>query len=128
MDSLEMADPSESLNFGPFVIVQAAVAAAIGLGIAASWLRGEKSKGRASSSPNGVSLFFDGPFVKALDILQGMYREFCEMRAENKETVAEFRERHEKELDLLREIAEAARISGKRDSNAEARRRRKGTR
>jgi hypothetical protein len=119
-----MSDPSTE-GLGPFVIIQAAVAVAIGLGIAASWFRGEKSKGRSASG--GVQVYMDGPLVKAIDILQGMYRVLGEMRAENKETVAEFRNRHEAELELLRDIAAAAKVGGERavDADEGARRRRR---
>jgi hypothetical protein len=119
-----MSDPtSEAL--GPFVIIQAAVAVAIGLGIAASWFRGEKSKGRSTS--DGVQVYMDGPLVKAIEILQGMYRVLGEMREENKDTVAEFRQRHEAELNLLREIAQTAKVGQDRavDADEGARRRRR---
>jgi len=119
-----MSDPT-SEAFGPFVIIQAAVAVAIGLGIAASWFRGEKLKGRSASG--GVQVYMDGPLVKAIDILQGMYRVLGDMRTENKETVAEFRQRHEAELDLLRDISGTLKIGGERavDADEGARRRRR---
>ena len=144
MESFDVTQlPSLDPGFGPFSIVQAAVAAAIGLGVAYSWFRGEKGKGRTGKfvEGGGVQMFFGGPLEKALGFLEGLYRVMGEMRTENKETVAEFRTRHEEELNLLREISEAARdkesitllrniadaavIGGQRDADTAAQRRRK---
>lgn len=72
----------------------------------AVWWRGTMRQLNGSSDPkrSGTLFFFDGPLNAALHSLEGLYRIFNEMKGENERTVAEFRERHERELEILRGI------------------------
>lgn len=72
----------EASQFGPFVIIQLAVAAVIGVGAMVALWRGSKSRATGSDG-GGVQLFFDGPLNKALGSLEGIYRMLIEIRNDN---------------------------------------------
>lgn len=92
-------------DLGPFKIVQGAVAIVIVGSALIAWLKGSRKRGAGDTHDHGgVQFYFDGPLKDALDGIKGIYRHLAEMRGENERTVAEFRERHERELELLRDI------------------------
>lgn len=105
-----MADPSSAIEgLGAFPIIQIAVAAVIAVSALMAILRGAK-KSKPDDRERAVSMmYFDGPLVRALDRLDGIYRLSGEMRDDWKNTVVEFRGRHDDELALLREISETMR-------------------
>lgn len=75
------------------------------------WWRGLRKKlSPETVRDGGVQYFFDGPLKIALDKLEGAYRVLGEMRRENEQTVAEFRQRHENELEILRELRESSNV------------------
>lgn len=100
-----MSDISQGLNFGPFVLVQATVSVVIVLGALFAYQRGRGSaKTDEAKSPDALQIFMQRPLVDGADALKGMYRALQEMRHDNDQTVAEFRQRHEMELTLLRDM------------------------
>jgi len=103
-----MSDSATQIpNLGPFVLLQAAIAVVIVGGAVVAWLRGEKKQKPGPLEPSGgVSLFFDGPLNEALNTLQGIYRKLDEIRDEQGEAIKEFRQRHERETEILRDIRE----------------------
>ncbi len=98
---------SQIPNLGPFVLLQAMIGVVIVGGAVIAWLRGERKQKRGDIEPSGgVSLFFDGPLNAALNTLQGIYRVIVEIRSDQNEAIKEFRLRHERETEILRDIRE----------------------
>jgi hypothetical protein len=64
-----------------------------------------KAKSRRSSG-EGVEWYFDGPLGKALDALQGIYREAVEARREQRTFADERNKKLDVQTDLLRDIKE----------------------
>jgi hypothetical protein len=103
-------------SYGPFVIIQLGVVVMMAIGGAYSLWNGRKTSRSRSSidTGNGVQLFFDGPLNKALGSLEGIYRVLSEMRADNTRAEIEAARRIEAELELLRDIRDGQRPTGRR--------------
>lgn len=99
-----MSEASLVDGLGAFPIIQIAVAGAIAAGAVLAWYRGERSKPDPGGLPPGASWFFDGPIIKALETLQGIYRVLGEMRADNARFAHEHNEKLDQQIDLLRQI------------------------
>jgi hypothetical protein len=93
-----MADTGD----GGLTLLQGAVAIGTILGAALAGFL--SAKGKARLSGENVEWFFDGPVVKALDILQGIYRENAEGRREQREAADETNKRLDKQIDILNDI------------------------
>lgn len=92
-------------DLGPFVLVQAGVFIATVGSAFVLWWRGMRKKFPPDNMHEAsAQYFFDGPLKVALYRLEGAYRTLGEMRRENEATVAEFRGRHETELNILRAL------------------------
>ena len=94
-----------------FPILQFAVAALVAVVGVLGWMRGERDRKREREQPDllglpAVQMFFDGPLIKALDLLQGIYRLLVELRADLARFANERNEKMDEQTQLLREIAE----------------------
>lgn len=99
-----MSDASSIPNFGP--IFQAVLALIMGGVAIAVWLHGLSRREHNTPEAVGAQLYFDGPLKLAVDCLRGVYRTVNEMRGENRDTIQEFRQRHEAQLEILRDMRE----------------------
>ena len=95
-----MADPVESL--GAFPIIQLAVAAVVGIGGAIAVWKALTVKPRRTAG-EGVEWFLDGPIAKALDRLEGIYRELRQMREDENRHAHEANEKLDELIDLTRD-------------------------
>lgn len=84
---------------GP-TLLQLMMAAGTFVGAALLALVGTRKKQQS----DGVEWFFDGPLVKALETLQGIYRETVRMREDNQRFATENNQKLDQQIELLREI------------------------
>jgi hypothetical protein len=78
-------------------------------GVAYMIFRGERDKAQPPHERSEVRLFFDGPLLKALELLEGIYRVLREIRAENKEAARDAEAQHKEMMSELRRVTDRLR-------------------
>ena len=88
-----------------FPLLQFAVCALVAIVGVFGWMKGERDRKPAPGfGLPAVQMFFDGPLIKALDLLQGIYRLMVELRAEIGKFADERNRKMDEQTQLLREI------------------------
>jgi hypothetical protein len=64
------------------------------------------SSEKPDDEPASARWFFDGPVQRALDTLEGTYREIRELRKEFGESERDTRERHKEHMEVMRDLTD----------------------
>ena len=102
-----MADPVNNPETLTFLQYALGVGTAIGAALAA--FIGVRAKTRRRDDPPatagaGVQWFLDGPIGKALDLLDGIYREIKQQREDHQRYANENNRKHDEQTALLRDL------------------------
>lgn len=93
-------------KFGQFPLLQLAgvvlIVALIAVAVIKGW-RAMSQQDKQSDYPK-QRWYFDGPLIKALEALEGIYRETKEFRREADEATKERRDQHREHMTAVREL------------------------